>query len=195
MNTIIPLNADGSLAQWEALRKVSIRSSEIKDWLNTSLERQRQISSDMMSIQDFQMFSVCLNKLQVRKETYTLSLSSSAILRISNSSTIFPECSMIEASSSDSMLLYQPSSSPLWAFELMAVFSPTQRRNNKSVSTTELKTSWSHTWSFNTFHCRSAFRCSSTHHCTVVGVVSWSVFDLLLSTAPGKWRRKCKCLS
>lgn len=54
---------------------------------------------------------MCVHKLQISflKETYTFSSSSSASLRILNSSTIFPECSMILASASVNRFLNQHS--------------------------------------------------------------------------------------
>ena len=118
----IPLNDDVSLAKWEASRKVSIRFNEIKDWLNTSLK----IQKCKLSILGIHSQCLCVkNDLRSDKETYTLSFRSSAILRISNNSTIFPECSRILASPSDSRFLNQPSSR-LWDLELTAAISPTQ---------------------------------------------------------------------
>lgn len=119
----IPLNDDVSLAKWEASRKVSIRFNEIKDWLNTSLEIQK---CKQISILNIHSQCLCVkNYFRSDKETYTLSFRSSAILRISNNSTIFPECSRILASPADSRFLNQPSSR-LWGLELTAAISPTQ---------------------------------------------------------------------
>lgn len=58
----IPLTDDvGSLAWWEALRKSSMRSNEINDWLNTSLKMKKIVSCEMwvVFIDNF----LCINDL------------------------------------------------------------------------------------------------------------------------------------
>lgn len=120
-------------------------------------------------------------------KTYTLSSRSSAILRILNNRTIFPECPRILASASDSRLLNQPSSR-LWDLELMVSFSPTQ--NITSGQTTLVcklsSCSISDTWSFITFHCWSLFGHISNYRCNAVNVVPFFSFILSQSTKSGK---------
>lgn len=75
---------------------------------------------------------VTLNSLNCSAQcqnTYTLSSRSSAIWRISNKITIFPECSRILASLSGSRFLYQPL---LW-LKLLAGFPPTQDVRHNTI--------------------------------------------------------------
>lgn len=115
----VPLYRDDcplSLALLARSKKSSIMSNEIKDWLNTNLwiykQKLTKVNSTNLlykplanSILIFLNTPRCLNAFL--KHTYSLSSSSSAIRRISNSSTIFPECPRMVASESLSIDLYQ----------------------------------------------------------------------------------------
>lgn len=104
-----------SLALQDSSRKSSMRSREMRDWLNTNLrthEDRRYTSVTLPQLhvtlwlkQTFQYKPTAWQKRTKSfyshiGHTYTLSSTSSAMRRTSKRSTIFPECSRISASAS-----------------------------------------------------------------------------------------------
>lgn len=123
----IPLYGEifsSSLALQANSKKSSIRSREMRDWLNTNLKTNTETHL-AMTLQTDKGYA-CTQY----KHTYTLSSTSSAMRRISKSSIIFPECSRISASASVTNSLCQS-----------AVGLPGAEPEGRAVHNTELQIS------------------------------------------------------